>query len=98
MKKLILLIVSISVAAIAYANTSGDSRELISQQCQISAEAVVTMKSLQYGNTSIRKDVSSLIQQSLKSPENREAAQVILTRMIDDRLTSAQSLSNKYCS
>jgi len=51
MKKTLLAFVSISVAAFAYANTTSDSSELLSQQCKNSAEAVSTLKNLQYGNT-----------------------------------------------
>ena len=76
MKKILLAVVSISIAAFAYAKSSAtDSTALVLQQCKISAEAVSTLKGLRYGNTSIRKDVSTLINQSLKTPENREIAQ-----------------------
>ena len=54
MKKTLLAVASISVAAFAYANTSSDSSELVSQQCKISAEAVSTLKGLRYGNTSMQ--------------------------------------------
>jgi hypothetical protein len=98
MKKALLAIACISVAAIAYANTSSDSSELISQQCKISAEAVSTLKDLRYGNTSIRKDVAGLINVSLKVQENKDAAQVTLNRMVDDPINSAAVLEAKYCS
>jgi len=99
MKKYFLAVVSISVAAYAYANTKpSDSSALVNQQCQISAEAVSTLKGLRYGNTSIRKDVSSLINSHLKTPENREMAQKALMLMIDDKSTEIATLESKYCS
>jgi hypothetical protein len=99
MKKYLLAAVSISVAAYAYANTKpSDSSALVNQQCQISAEAVSTLKGLRYGNTSIRKDVSSLINSHLKTPENREMAQKALMLMIDDKSTDVATLESKYCS
>jgi hypothetical protein len=99
MKKYLLAVVSISVAAYAYANTKpSDSSALVNQQCQISAEAVSTLKGLRYGNTSIRKDVSSLINSHLKTPENREIAQKALMLMIDDKSTDVATLESKYCS
>jgi len=99
MKKYFLAVVSISVAAYAYANTKpSDSSALVNQQCQISAEAVSTLKGLRYGNTSIRKDVSSLINSHLKTPENREMAQKALMLMIDDKSTDVATLESKYCS
>lgn len=98
MKKTLLALVSISIAAFAYANTTSDSSELIKQQCRISAQAVSTLKGLRYGNTSIRKDVSSLINVSLKDQENKDAAQLILSRMIDDQNVSTTTLEAKYCS
>ena len=99
MKKSLLAVVSISVAAFAYANTkSSDSSALVNQQCQISAQAVSTLKSLRYGNTSIKKDVSSLINNHLKMPENREVAQKALILMIDDKSTDIATLEGKYCS
>jgi limonene-1,2-epoxide hydrolase len=98
MKKTLLAVVSISVAALAYANTSSDSSELLNQQCKISAEAVSTLKGLRYGNTAIRKDVSSLINLSLKVQENKDAAQITLNRMVDDRVYSTSALEVKYCS
>jgi hypothetical protein len=98
MKKTLLAVVSISVAAFAYANTSSDSTELVSQQCKISAEAVSTLKSLRYGNTSIRKDVAGLINLSLKVQENKDAAQQTLNRMVDDQVNTASALEEKYCS
>ena len=98
MKKTLLAVVSISVAAFAYANTSSDSSELLSQQCKISAEAVSTLKELRYGNTSIRKDVAGLINVNLKVQENKDAAQMTLNRMVDDRVNSASALEAKYCS
>jgi hypothetical protein len=99
MKKYLLAVVSISVAAYAYANTKpSDSSALVNQQCQISAEAVSTLKGLRYGNTSIRKDVSSLINSHLKTPENREMAQKALMLMIDDKSTDVATLESKYCS
>ena len=99
MKKTLLAAVSISVAAFAYANTQlSDSSELINQQCKLSAEAVSTLKSLRYGNTSIRKDVSTLINASLKTPENRDLAQKTLKLMVDDKVSDVSSLEGKYCS
>jgi hypothetical protein len=99
MKKTLLAAVSISVAAFAYANTKpSDSSELVNQQCKISAEAVSTLKGLRYGNTSIRKDVSTLINTSLKTPENRDLAQKTLNLMVDDKLSDVRSLEGKYCS
>ena len=98
MKKTLLAVASISVAAFAYANTSSDSSELVIQQCKISAEAVSTLKALRYGNTSIRKDVSSLINASLKTPENRDLAQKTLNLMVDDKTSDVRSLEGKYCS
>ncbi|QWE17518.1 hypothetical protein [Polynucleobacter sp. AP-Nino-20-G2] len=98
MKKTLLAITSISVAAIAYANTSSDSSELLSQQCKISAEAVSTLKGLRYGNTSIRKDVAGLINVNLKVQENKEAAQQTLNRMVDDQVNTVSALEAKYCS
>ncbi len=98
MKKTLLAVVSISVAAFAYANTSSDSSELVSQQCKISAEAVSTLKELRYGNTSIRKDVSSLINVNLRVQENKDAAKVTLNQMVDDQVSSASALEAKYCS
>jgi hypothetical protein len=98
MKKTLLAVVSISVAAFAYANTVSDSSALVNQQCKISAEAVSTLKSLRYGNTSIKKDVSSLINAHLKAPENREVAQRALILMIDDKSTDIGTLEGKYCS
>ncbi|HBK43284.1 MULTISPECIES: hypothetical protein [unclassified Polynucleobacter] len=98
MKKTLLAVVSISVAAFAYANTSSDSSELVSQQCKISAEAVSTLKELRYGNTSIRKDVSSLINVNLRVQENKDAAKITLNQMVDDQVSSASALEAKYCS
>lgn len=98
MKKYILAVVSISVAAIAYANTVTDSSALVNQQCKISAEAVSTLKGLRYGNTSIRKDVASLINHHLKTQENRDLAQKTLNLMVDDKATDVAALENKYCS
>jgi hypothetical protein len=99
MKKSLLAVVSVSVAAFAYANTkSSDSSALVNQQCQISAQAVSTLKALRYGNTSIKKDVSSLINNHLKMPENREVAQKALILMIDDKSTDVATLEGKYCS
>ena len=98
MKKTLLAVASISVAAFAYANTSSDSSELVSQQCKISAEAVSTLKGLRYGNTSIRKDVAGLINLNLKAQENKDAAQMTLNRMVDDQVNSAPALEAKYCS
>lgn len=99
MKKTLLAAVSISVAAFAYANTkSSDSSELVNQQCKISAEAVSTLKGLRYGNTSIRKDVSTLINMHLKTQENRDVAQKALNLMVDDKATDVATLEGKYCS
>jgi hypothetical protein len=98
MKKTLLAVVSISVAALAYANTSSDSSELLNQQCKISAEAVSTLKGLRYGNTSIRKDVAGLINLNLKDQENKDAAQMTLNRMVDDQVNSTFALEAKYCS
>jgi hypothetical protein len=98
MKKTLLAITSISIAAFAYANSSNDSAELLNQQCKISAEAVSTLKQLRYGNTSIRKDVASLINVNLKVQENKEAASQTLNLMVDDATTTASALEAKYCS
>ncbi len=98
MKKTLLAVTSISAAAFAYANTSSDSSELVSQQCKISAEAVSTLKGLRYGNTSIRKDVAGLINLNLKVQENKDAAQAILNRMVDDHVSTTSALEEKYCS
>lgn len=98
MKKTLLAVASISVAAFAYANSSTDSSALIQQQCKISAEAVSTLKGLRYGNTAIRKDVASLINQSLKMPENRVVAHRTLNQMVDDKVSDVRSLEGKYCS
>ena len=98
MKKTLLAAISISIAAFAYANSASDSTELVSQQCKISAEAVSTLKGLRYGNTSIRKDVSGLINLSLKVQENKDAAQLTLNRMVDDPINSVSALEAKYCS
>ncbi len=98
MKKTLLAVVSISVAAFAYANTVSDSSALVNQQCKISAEAVSTLKGLRYGNASIRKDVSSLINNHLKSQENRDLAQKALNLMVDDQSTNVATLEGKYCS
>jgi len=98
MKKTLLAIACILVAAMAYAQNVSDSTELVAQQCKISAEAVATLKSLRYGNTAIRKDVASLIKQSLKTPENREIANKTLNLMVDDKLSDMRSLEEKYCS
>jgi hypothetical protein len=98
MKKPLLAVVSISVAAFAYANSASDSSDLINQQCKISAEAVSTLKGLRYGNTAIRKDVTSLINQSLKTPENRVIAQRTLNQMVDDKVSDVRALESKYCS
>jgi hypothetical protein len=98
MKKTLLAVACISVAAFAYANNISDSNELVTQQCKISAEAVSTLKGLRYGNTSIRKDVASLINQSLKTPENRQTANKTLNQMVDDRVSDARTLEGKYCS
>lgn len=98
MKKTLLALSCISVAAFAYANNVSDSSELVIQQCKISAEAVATLKGLRYGNTSIRKDVASLINQSLKTSENREIANKTLNQMVDDKVSDVRSLEEKYCS
>jgi hypothetical protein len=98
MKKTLLAIACILVAAIAYAQNVSDSSELVTQQCKISAEAVATLKGLRYGNTAIRKDVASLIKQSLKTPKNREIANKTLNLMVDDKLSDMRSLEEKYCS
>ena len=99
MKKTLIAVVSITVAAFAYAKSSAtDSSALVLQQCKISAEAVSTLKGLRYGNTSIRKDVSTLINQSLKTHENREIAQKTLNLMVDDRVSDVRTLEGKYCS
>jgi hypothetical protein len=98
MKKTLLAAVSISVAAFAYANAASDSSALVNQQCKISAEAVSTLKGLRYGNTSIKKDVSSLINTHLKAAENRVVAQRALILMIDDKSTDVGILEGKYCS
>ncbi len=98
MKKTLLAVVSISVAAFAYANTTSDSSELLSQQCKNSAEAVSTLKNLQYGNTSIRKDVAKLINANLKVEENRVIALKTLNLMVDDHSSNTTTLEGKYCS
>lgn len=98
MKKTLLAFVSISVAAFAYANTTSDSSELLSQQCKNSAEAVSTLKNLQYGNTSIRKDVAKLINANLKVEENRVIALKTLNLMVDDHSSNTTTLEGKYCS
>jgi hypothetical protein len=98
MKKTLLAIVCICVAALAYAHKVSDSSELVTQQCKISAEAVGTLKYLRYGNTAIRKDVGTLINQSLKTAENREIANKTLNQMVDDKLSDVRSLEGKYCS
>lgn len=48
----------------SFKNASFNCSELVNQQCKISAEAVAMLKGLRYGNTSIRKDVSTLINAS----------------------------------
>ena len=98
MKKTLLAVISISVAAFAYANTTSDSNELLSQQCKNSAEAVSTLKSLQYGNTSIRKDFAKLINANLEVEENRAIALKTLNLMVDDRSNNTATLEGKYCS
>ena len=98
MKKTLLAVACISVAAFAYANNVSDSSELVTQQCKISAEAVSTLKGLRYGNTAIRKDVASLINQSLKTLENRDLANRTLNQMVDDRISDVRTLEGKYCS
>jgi len=98
MKKTLIGIMSISIFAFAFANTSPDSSELISQQCKLSAETVAMLKGLQYGNTSIRKDVGGLINTNLKAPENRENAQKAMNRMVDDKSRDTSTLEHKYCS
>jgi hypothetical protein len=98
MKKTLIGILSISIFAFAFANTSPDSSELISQQCKLSAETVAMLKGLQYGNTSIRKDVGGLINTNLKAPENRESAQKAMNRMVDDKSRDTSTLEHKYCS
>ena len=98
MKKTLLAGVCVSVAAFAYANTTTDSSELMTQQCEISAETVATLKNLQYGNTAIRKDVASLISATLKVQDNREVAQKAMNQMVDDKAKDASTLEMKYCS
>lgn len=98
MKRTLLAAASISIAAFAYANTVSDSSELVNQQCKISAEAVSTLKGLQYGNTSIRKDVANLIDRHLKTQENRDLAHKKLNLMVDDKSLDANTLESKYCS
>jgi hypothetical protein len=98
MKKTLLAVATISVAAFAYANTTSDSSALVNQQCKISAEAVSTLKGLRYGNTSIRKDVATLINHHLKTQENRDMAQKTLNQMVDDKTVDASALEGKYCS
>ena len=98
MKKTLLAVACISVAAFAYANNVSDSSGLVTQQCKISAEAVSTLKGLRYGNTAIRKDVASLINQSLKTLENRDLANRTLNQMVDDRISDVRTLEGKYCS
>jgi hypothetical protein len=98
MRKTLLALLSICIAAFAYANTPSDSSAILSEQCKISAVAVSTLKGLRYGNTSIRKDVASLINGNLKVQENKDAAQQILNRMVDDQLSTVSELEAKYCS
>jgi hypothetical protein len=98
MKKALLAGLTISLAAFAYASSSSDSSALVTQQCKISAEAVSTLKGLQYGNTSIRKDVAGLIEHNLKTPENKEMAYKKLNLMVDDKSSNAATLESKYCS
>jgi hypothetical protein len=98
MKKTLLAVATISVAAFAYANTTSDSSALVNQQCKISAEAVSTLKGLRYGNTSIRKDVATLINHHLKTQENRDMAQKTLNQMVDDKTVDTSALEGKYCS
>jgi len=98
MKKTIIGILSISIFAFAFAYSSPDSSELVSQQCKLSAETVAMLKGLQYGNTSIRKDVSGLINTNLQAPENRERAQKAMNRMVDDQTRDISTLERKYCS
>jgi len=98
MKKTLLAGVCISVVAFAYANAISDSSALMAQQCKISAETVATLKNLQYGNTAIRKDVTSLISATLKVQDNRELAQKAMNLMVDDKAKDASTLEMKYCS
>ena len=98
MKKTLLTGVCISVVALAYANAISDSSALMAQQCKISAETVATLKNLQYGNTAIRKDVTSLISATLKVQDNRELAQKAMNLMVDDKAKDASTLEMKYCS
>jgi hypothetical protein len=98
MKKTLLAVATISVAAFAYANTTSDSSALVNQQCKISAEAVSTLKGLRYGNTSIRKDVATLINHHLKTQENRDIAQKTMNQMVDDKTADVSALEGKYCS
>ena len=98
MKKTLLAVATISVAAFAYANTTSDSSALVNQQCKISAEAVSTLKTLRYGNTAIRKDVAALINHHLKTQENRDMAQKTLNQMVDDKAVDTSALEGKYCS
>lgn len=98
MKKTLLAVVSISVTAFAYANTTSDSSELLSQQCKNSAGAVSTLKNLQYGITSIRKDVTKLINANLKVEESRVIALMTLNLMVDDHSSNTTTLEGKYCS
>jgi len=53
---------------------------------------------LQYGNTSIRKDVANLIDRHLKTQENRDDAHKKLNLMVDDKSADAGALELKYCS
>jgi hypothetical protein len=98
MKKTLLAVATISIAAFAYANTTSDSTALVNQQCKISAEAVSTLKGLRYGNTSIRKDVATLINHHLKTQENRDVAQKTMNQMVDDKTADASALEGRYCS
>ena len=98
MKKTLLAVATISVGAFAYANTTSDSSALVIQQCKISAEAVSTLKGLRYGNTSIRKDVATLINHHLKTQENRDMAQKTMNQMVDDKTADVSALEGKYCS
>jgi hypothetical protein len=53
---------------------------------------------LRYGNTAIRKDVANLINQSLKTLENRQIANKTLNQMVDDKASDIRILEEKYCS
>ena len=82
MKKTLLAAVTISVAAFAYANTSPSDSSELVNQ-----QCKISAES-----------VSTLINASLKTPENRDLAQKTLNLMVDDKSSDVRSLEGKYCS